>query len=85
MENNVRVSGPILEAMSREAQRTGVDVNGLFDEAAKRRSVSATRAVVASSHPTPCAWSARTAINIAAGDPRHPRHKRADQRLQLPG
>jgi hypothetical protein len=36
MENNVRVSDPILEAMSREAQRTGVDVNGLFDEAAKQ-------------------------------------------------
>jgi len=36
MENNVRVSGPILEAMNREAQRTGVDVNGLFDEAAKQ-------------------------------------------------
>jgi hypothetical protein len=36
MENNVRVSGPILDAMSREAQRTGVDVNGLFDEAAKQ-------------------------------------------------
>ena len=36
MENNVRVSGPILEAMNREAQRSGVDVNGLFDEAAKQ-------------------------------------------------
>jgi hypothetical protein len=36
MENNVRVSDPILEAMNREAQRTGVDVNGLFDEAAKQ-------------------------------------------------
>ena len=36
MENNVRVSDPILEAMCREAQRTGVDVNGLFDEAAKQ-------------------------------------------------
>jgi hypothetical protein len=36
MENNVRVSDAILEAMSREAQRTGVDVNGLFDEAAKQ-------------------------------------------------
>ena len=36
MENNVRVSAPILEAMSREAQRTGVEVNGLFDEAAKQ-------------------------------------------------
>ena len=36
MENNVRVSDPILEAMTREAQRTGVDVNGLFDEAARQ-------------------------------------------------
>ncbi len=36
MENNVRVSDPILEAMNREAQRRGVDVNGLFDEAAKQ-------------------------------------------------
>jgi hypothetical protein len=36
MQNNVRVSEPIFEAMSREAQRTGVDVNGLFDEAAKQ-------------------------------------------------
>jgi hypothetical protein len=36
MENNVRVSDAMLEAMSREAQRTGVDVNGLFDEAAKQ-------------------------------------------------
>ena len=36
MENNVRVSGPILEAMSREAQRTGADLNSLFDEAARQ-------------------------------------------------
>jgi hypothetical protein len=36
MRNNVRVSDSILEAMSREAQRTGMDVNGLFDEAAKQ-------------------------------------------------
>jgi hypothetical protein len=36
MQNNVRVSDPIFEAMSREAQRTGVDLNGLFDEAAKQ-------------------------------------------------
>jgi len=36
MENNVRVSDPTLEAMIREAQRTGVDVNGLFDEAARQ-------------------------------------------------
>lgn len=35
MQNNVHVSESILEAMRREAQATGEDVNHLFEQAAK--------------------------------------------------
>jgi hypothetical protein len=36
MGNNVEVSEPILEAMRREAQASGQEVNGLFEEAAEQ-------------------------------------------------
>ena len=71
MENNVRVSDPILEAMSREAQRTGVDVNGLFDEPAKqllaRREVDELAAIGERRAPS---WL--QAIRLCASGPRGP-------------
>jgi hypothetical protein len=36
MGNNIQVSETILEAMRREAQSSGKDVNGLFEEAAEQ-------------------------------------------------